>query len=661
MRNPRTWFALLPLLAALVAPAPAVAQVSRSGPTFMIGGSTSPIILPDVAHDTLHDRYLVVSGNGFIEGQLLNSAGTRIAVFPVVQTPGGYSQTPRVQFSPHINGGAGGYLVTWHESVGPVAQVRGKILSHDGAALSGDIIIAPEATTAGTGSNWTMGAAIAYSSVSREFLVAYMGGYLTTQDIRFNRVSIAGAVLQAPAALTAGIEWERDPSVAYNPAQDEFYVVYGGFSDTGGFGYVSGQRVKAGTGAVLGNATMFIQSAATLIPHVEFNTSSGIYNVVWYNRTRTEAAFYGVSVRGSDGAVVSGVRLVSSYYYAYDALDFSYNAASNDFVLVTHGRGTQEYEDAAIHMRADGTPFDNGIILTNTPDVRPVASGDGNYNPRVVGSTTAGRYLAVTSSRFAAIHGQFASSTGGGGCGASCPPPAPAPDPRMALDVPGAGNVSGQFAVAGWALDRGATSGTGVDQVHVWAFNSTNGAASFVGAANLGVSRPDIGAWLGAQFSSAGFGMTGTLPPGTYDINAYARSTVTGLFMAAQARRITVVAPVSQPMMFADYPAQNQTVAQFFTVAGWAVDLASSSGPGVSGIHVWAFPVSGGAATFVGATTTGHQRPDVAAYFGSARFGPSGYILQGNLPPGQYNLVVFAWSDVAGAFNQWVLIPIRVV
>jgi hypothetical protein len=661
MRTTCTSFALLPVLAALLAPAPADAQVSRSGPTFLIGGSTSPVILPDVAHDTIHDRYLVVSGNGFIEGQLLNSSGARIAVFPVVQTPGGYSQNPRAQFSPHINGGAGGYLVTWHESVGPVAQVRGKILSHDGGALSADIIIAPEAAAAGTGSNWTMGAAIAYSSTSREFIVTYMGGYLTTQDIRFNRVNIAGAVLQAPAAITAGVEWERDPAVAYNSAQDEFYIVYGGFSDTGGFGYVSGQRVKAGTGAVMGGPTMFIQSAATLIPHVEYNRQTGNYVVAWYNRTRTSAAFYGVTVRGSDGAVVSDIRVVSSYYFAYDALDFSYNAASNDFVLVTHGRGTQEYEDAAIQMRADGVPFDNGVILTNTPDVRPVVSGDGNYNPRVVSGGTSGRYLAVTSSRFAAVHGQFASSTGGGGCAPNCPPPAPTPDPRMALDVPGAGNVSGQFAVAGWALDRGATSGTGVDQVHVWAFNSTNGAPTFVGAANLGVSRPDIGAWLGAQFASSGFGMTGSLPPGTYDINAYARSTVTGLFMAAQARRITVVQPASQPMMFADFPAQNQTVAQFFTVAGWAVDLASSSGPGVSGIHVWAYPHSGAQPVFVGATTTGHQRPDVAAYFGSSRFAPSGFVLQGNLPPGSYNLVVYAWSDVARTFNQWVLVTIRVV
>jgi len=53
--------------------------------------------------------------------------------------------------------------------------------------------------------------------------------------------------------------------------------------------------------------------------------------------------------------------------------------------------------------------------------------------------------------------------------------------------------------------------------------------------------------------------------------------------------------------------------------------------------------------------------PDVAAYLGHPRFGPSGYILQGNLHPGQYNLVVFAWSDIAGGFNRWDVISIRVV
>ena len=82
---------------------------------------------------------------------------------------------------------------------------------------------------------------------------------------------------------------------------------------------------------------------------------------------------------------------------AYDALDFSYNAGSGDFLLVTHGAGLQDYEDAAIPINADGSPYDNGFILTNTPDVRPVTAGDGNFNPRVVSSASEGtisrRYL----------------------------------------------------------------------------------------------------------------------------------------------------------------------------------------------------------------------------------------------------------------------------
>ena len=235
----------------------------------------------------------------------------------------------------------------------------------------------------------------------------------------------------------------------------------------------------------------------------------------------------------------------------------------------------------------------------------------------------------------------------------------------MSLDVPLAGAVSSHFAVAGWALDSGVTgcgqTGTGVDQVAVWAFNSTTGAATFVGSANLGVSRPDVGAWIGAQFSTSGFGMTGTLPPGTYDVNAYARSTITGLFMAAVARRITVLAPTSIPAMYVDAPGENQTVTQFFQIGGWAVDLGSSSGNGVSAVHVWGFPVSGAPAIFVGAASVGGQRPDVGGAFGNARFAGSGFSFQGNLPPGEYYLVVYAWSDVVQTFNNWKLVRIRVV
>lgn len=657
------WLALIVVSAAIAAPRVAAAQASRTGPTFAIGGTTSPVILPDVAYDSLHSRYLVVSGNGFIEGHLLDANGARLnrIVVTAGSLAGGYAQTPRAAFSPDLNNGAGGYLVTWHETVGSIAQVRGKLLTADGGALTGDIVIATEATAGGTGSHWVMGAAIAYSTASREFLVTWMGGYFTVQDIRFNRINLSGALLQSPVAITSGVDWERDPSVAYNPAQNEFYITYSGYVDAGGFGYVSGQRIRSGTGELIGGPTRYIQSAATLIPHVEYNVQTGQYLVVWYNRTSGSAAFYGVSVRGSDGAVAGAVRVMSSRYFAYDALDFAYSRDTHDFLLVTHGAGQQEYEDAAVPINPDGTPYDNGFILTNTPDVRAVTAGDGNFNPRVA-SAANGRHLMVTSSKFAAVHGQFATSGRSSGGQPPPPPPPPGTQPYISLDVPVGGNVSSQFAVAGWAVDAGSPSGTGVDAVHVWAFSTANGAATFVGQANLGVSRPDVGAlFQSSRFTSSGFGMTGTLPPGTYDINSYARSTLTGQFMAAVTRRITVLAPMSNPQMVIDIPVANQTVTQFFTISGWAVDLGAAVGSGVSGIHVHAFPVSGGASIFVGATTTGIPRPDVGAYFGNARFSPSGYALQANLPPGEYVLVAYGWSDLVRNFNNSAMVRIRVV
>jgi hypothetical protein len=638
----------------------------------MIGGSTSPVILPDVAYDNIHDRYLVVQGNGFIEGQLLNANGTKLNTFPVALgfLVGGHAQTPRVAFSAHMNGGNGGYLVTWHESVGQVAQVRGKLLSHDGGALTGEFVIALEAGAPGTGSNWTMGAAVAYSTMSGEFLVAWMGGYFTSQDIRYTRVNNAGQVLQAPVAITGGPDWERDPAVTYNVHQNEFYIVYAGYLDAGGFGYVNGQRIKSGTGALVGGPTTFIQSAATLVPHVEYNPATQQYVVAWYNRSGAGAAFYGITVTGATGAPASGVRLVSNRYFAYDALDFDYNAGSGDFLLVTHGAGAQDYEDAAIPLNADGSPYDNGFILTSTPDVRAVVAGDGNFNPRVVASAARGRYLTVTSSKFAAIHGQFATSSangGGGGGGGGTPPPPPPPagsDPKMFLDSPANGSqVQPQFSVLGWALDLGAPSGTGVATVHVWAFPTTGAAPIFLGATTMGVQRPDIAAHFGrAALVSSGFGLSASLAPGTYDITAYAFSTVSGSFNHSHSSRVTVVQPVSIPRMFIDGPVYGQVLTQnAVRVQGWAIDLGAYSGAGVPVVHVWAFPLSGAAPIFVGAAETTGYRPDVGGAFGNERFSHSGYFLQGSLPPGEYNLVVFAFSAVTGGFNNSAIVYVRIV
>jgi hypothetical protein len=101
--------------------------------------------------------------------------------------------------------------------------------------------------------------------------------------------------------------------------------------------------------------------------------------------------------------------------------------------------------------------------------------------------------------------------------------------------------VTRPFLVSGWAVDAGAGVGPGADAVHVWAFPTTGGPGVFVGAASYGSARADIAANFGPTFLNSGYNLTVTsLPPGTYDMAVYMRSTVTGTANLFRIVRITV-------------------------------------------------------------------------------------------------------------------------
>jgi hypothetical protein len=657
----------------------AEAQVSRSGPTFMVGGTTVPTIYPDAAFDPVNNRYLVVSGNGFIEGQLVAATGGVVRTFTVNagRAIGQYAQTPRVAYSPDITGG-GGFLVTWHASFGVApneySSVMGRMFTADGTPLTGDLMIGPGAPRAS--SHWIMGADIAYSTASHEFLVVWMGNFLSTQDIFFTRVNLAGGLLQGSTRLGPGTaDWERDPSVAYNPNQDEFYLLWAGYVEAGGYGYAAGQRVKAGTGQLLGGTTELHRALGMRVTALTYNTTNQEYLAAWHTSVSGGQAFYGAVLTGSTGAISGGIRLLSNYFVAYDALDVDYNQRSGDYALVTHGRGSEVWEDAVVPINGSGNPIDNGFIATHTTDVRALkgnpAQDDGNYNPRITASTTEKKWLLVTSSVFKAVHGQFIQSSGTAGTTTPAPAPAPAPAPSpassrpaMAIDHPRPNSSApGGFAVVGWALDLGSTSGVGVDAVHIWAFPTSGAPAVFLGGASLGVARPDVGAAFGdARFSTSGFSLSAALPPGVYDIVSYAHSSVANAFNNSQGVRLTITAPLSNPRMVIDIPVQNQDVSQNFTIAGWALDLGAPGGTGVDAVHVWAFPTSGAPALFMGGAQLGDTRPDVGAAFGSSRFTQAGYhlVLNGKLPPGTYDLAAYAHSVVTGSFNNASVVRITV-
>jgi hypothetical protein len=112
---------------------------------------------------------------------------------------------------------------------------------------------------------------------------------------------------------------------------------------------------------------------------------------------------------------------------------------------------------------------------------------------------------------------------------------------RMSLDVPGNGaSLQAPFAVAGWAIDLAAANGAGVDAVHVWA-QPSQGPAIFLGVANYGSARADVGGIYGSRFANCAFNlMVSSLPQGIYTVSAYAHSSVSNTFDNVASATVTV-------------------------------------------------------------------------------------------------------------------------
>jgi hypothetical protein len=109
-----------------------------------------------------------------------------------------------------------------------------------------------------------------------------------------------------------------------------------------------------------------------------------------------------------------------------------------------------------------------------------------------------------------------------------------------------------------------------------------------------------------------------------------------------------------------DSPRSQQDIAQPFNIVGWAADLDAAAGTGIDTLHAWAYPLAGGPPVFLGVPATGGVRPDVAAVHGD-QFRDTGYWLavQG-LPHGNYDIAVFPWSNVSGAFAPPKIVQVTV-
>lgn len=466
--------AVLICLAGTLAPGPVFAQLAQGNNRNLLSTAPVPLIGNDVAYDPAHNVYLAVIGYGDIYGAFATASGDLITWFKIGtanrDTP--YGHYPRCVYSPELNGGQGGFLVTWHQSDTTVNFVHSAVVAYPAGVISADQAVSDGGQS---GSYYGAGTALAYSPTSHRILVAWatIAWGIQGRFIDASTGALAGPITQYVSAGGA-----RDPSLAWNPATDEFGLANAGWDSTSAF--VAFRRVRASDGAVSAPATLGF-GPNTFSPGIAVNNATNHFIMGW----STGAGANGVDF-DQTGALSGAVRLLSSRVGTPTSFSIAFNPVSASFLAVSEDVASLEV--AGVELDPSGAPKALAGTLTT-------GASTGSYVPRVTARTNAKEWNISYARNLNTLADQIVSTSSTGG--------AVAPTP-LGLSV--AANktmpVSEGTSVT-WTAT--ASGGTGSTEYQFWRYTSATG-------------------WTVAQSYSSTNTLTWAPPAGTNAIQVWARN-----------------------------------------------------------------------------------------------------------------------------------------
>lgn len=240
-----------------------------------------------------------------------------------------------------------------------------------------------------------------------------------------------------------------------------------------------------------------------------------------------------------------------------------------------------------------------------------------------------------------------------------------------ALEAPeGNAKVGGTVTIRGWVADKAASSGTGIQAVHVY-LDGEQGQGFFVGAADYGVERDDIARTVydgEERFRKVGFRLewdTAKIAPGEHTLYVYALSAATGRWQRFTSKVQVVARPwPDDPLVSVIEPEVNATVSGTGkTIRGWAIDRNASSGTGIDRVEVWLDGERNQPGVVkLGEVQYGQRASHISDVTTEARYQDSGFSLVWNpdqFRRGEHTLYVYARSTHT---DTWVLrkVPIKI-
>jgi hypothetical protein len=437
----------------------------------------------DAAHDPANNVYLVVSSFIVVQGIFVNANGVPVTAPFTISSGTGHVNFTRARYSPHVNNGLGGFMVTWSSEEGRAVHARTRTVSYPGTLGAEHVI-----SDGGAQAYMESSPAIAYSAASRRFLVAWGG----ITGVKARLVGLDGAPIGEPVQLSAG--YARDPAVTWNPFRDDFGVSFSGENINGAgvttAAYSALAVVPASNPAAFARTTFnVISGSLTTMTDVDFSTQTRRYVMTWYEMTiRTRAA----ELDENGTLLADGVASFS--VGSYDALSLSFNPVTLTFLLV----GINPFTDAQSALLLNGHGFPFGGEQT-------VANGPARYS-RVGSSQTSSVWLSTFARLGVPMVQPLHSATIGGGpagtyasSGGSAPPP----------PIGGGGGGGGAIGCPGDIPGMVCVNGT-------WMPGTSGGGGTGGNASGCPGDIPGMtcvnGTWVPGTSAGGGGGSTGGCP-----------------------------------------------------------------------------------------------------------------------------------------------------
>lgn len=471
--------------ALLLSPTMASAQITPVGATTTV--LNVGLIGSDIGYDPVNSVYLVVTSYGPTWGQFVDTSGQPVgAAFRIGSSnnPCPWGNFPAVQYGAGANGGAGGFLVTWHQEVN---------CSNGGNSVNAAIVAYPtgvitaQQVLSGSNSHFGQHPAIAYSATSQRFLVAWTAGW-TIQGVL---VGSNGLAIGAPTTLIATSS--QFPSLTWNSATDEFGLAFARFSNSSASAGFA--RVRASDAAVMSNIEFGV-SAGTYVTDVDYNPTTANYLMGW--SLGGGSSYAEINAAGA----LLGTGLISNRIGKPTSFSVAFNPQSGTFLTISED---DSKEVVAAELNRSGVPNSTAGLVTNS------APTLGSYFPRVVSRPDVPQWNISFARDWSAVMDQLVatSSTGGGGGGGGG-----TTTYQLTITPPTGGTITAAGINCG---DQGSLCSKSYDsgtQVTLTATPSANFAlASWTGdCAPSGTTTMTANRTCGATFNSTGGGGGGGGP-----------------------------------------------------------------------------------------------------------------------------------------------------